>query len=154
MLRILYRSVLIAFIGAAIGLAVNAFSPRRIPYLRPPKVKLAAADQITLERAKALWQTGDAIFLDARLPAAYAAGHIAGALHLSVETFDTAFPSVRSRLAADMALVLYCDGEQCDDSNRLLLKLRALGYSNAHVLVNGWTVWQRAKLPATRGVEP
>jgi rhodanese-related sulfurtransferase len=145
------RAIILIALGAALGVAANIFLPGRIPWLRPT---LAAADRITLDQAKTAWQSGDAILLDARDAKDYTAGHIAGALNLSIENFDTAFPAVRPRLAPEQSLVLYCDGAHCDQSLRLLLRLRPLGYTNAHVLVNGWTEWKRAKLPTTTGVEP
>jgi len=154
MRRILCQALLIVVLGSAIGLVVNWFSPRRIPWLRPPKMKLAANDLISLEQATVLWKSGEAIFLDARPPTAYADGHIVGALSLPIESFDVFFPKVQPRLATDMMLVLYCDGEHCDDSHRLLLKLRALGYANTRVLVNGWTRWRSAKLPTVTGEQP
>jgi len=148
------RAVIIVAAGTLIGLGINVVSPRRIPWRRPPRVSLPTADLITLENARRLWERGDAIFLDARTANEFVTGHIAGALSLPTENFDAAFSVARPRLATEQALVLYCDGERCDDSGRLLLRLRSLGYTNAHVLVNGWTLWQRAKLPTTKGEQP
>jgi rhodanese-related sulfurtransferase len=140
--------------GTAFGLAFNLVTPRPIPYLRPAPPPLAAFDQVGLPEARELWEKGEAVFLDARSPGDYAAGHVAGALNLSVEMFEAAFPLLRSRMAEDVAIVIYCDGVHCDQSHRLLLKLRALGYVQARVLVNGWTEWRRANLPARTGSEP
>jgi rhodanese-related sulfurtransferase len=145
------RALLIVIAGTLLGLGVNVVSPRRIPWRRAPRVALPATDLISLENARRLWESGDCIFLDARPSNAFVAGHIAGSLSLSVDNFEAAFPVVRPRLATEQALVLYCDGERCDDSSRLLLRLRPLGFTNLHVLVNGWTLWQRAQLPTAKG---
>ena len=106
MLRTLQRALCTVAAGTLLGLGVNAVSPRRIPWLRPPRITVPAANQIALEKARRLWEGGDAVFLDARATNAFVAGHIAGALSLPVESFDAAFPSVRSRLATEQALVL------------------------------------------------
>ena len=147
MKRIFQRALWIILAGTIAGLVFNVVAPRRIPYIRPPRPSLALADRIELAPSRALWENGDAIFLDARVAKDYLAGHVPGALNLPVETFDKAFRVVRPRLAVEMSLVLYCDGERCDSSLRLLMQLRTLGYTNTHVLVNGWTVWRQAKLP-------
>jgi len=148
------RALLIVAAGGLLGLGVNAVSPRRIPWRRPPRWTPAATDLVTLEDARRLWERGEAVFLDARATEQYRAGHVAGAWSLPLQEFETVFPSLRSRLSPDQALVLYCDGERCDDSYRLLLKLRPLGYTNARVLVNGWTLWRRAQLPSVQGGSP
>jgi rhodanese-related sulfurtransferase len=152
--RTLTRVLLIVVGGAGLGLAFNLVSPRPIPYLRPAPLPLPASDQVALMEAQELWEKGEAVFLDARSPGDYAAGHIAGALSLPVEMFEAAFPPLRGRMTQDLPVVIYCDGAHCDQSHRLLLKLRALGYSHVRVLVNGWTQWRRANLPARAGGEP
>ena len=43
-------------------------------------------------------------------------------------------------------IIAYCDGEHCDLSHELALFLKEMGFENARVLVNGWTVWQQAGL--------
>jgi rhodanese-related sulfurtransferase len=150
----LQRALLIVAAGVLGGLAANALSPRGIPYRTPPKPVLPAADTIALTNAVRLWQGGAGLFLDARAPADYAAGHIPFAHNLPVEAFDAHYPAVARLLSPALPLVLYCDGEQCELSHQLLAKLRPLGYTNAHVLVNGMTVWRHAKLPVTQGNEP
>ncbi|MCX7887321.1 MAG: rhodanese-like domain-containing protein [Verrucomicrobiae bacterium] len=150
MWRAVQQALVIALAGSALGLLWNVVSPRRIPWRRAPRLAASAGEQIDFERARALWERGEAVFLDARSPGAYAAGHIAGAWSLPVEQFDAVFPKLRVRLAPEQELVVYCDGEHCDESVRLLAKLRVHGYSNAFVLVNGWTRWQLAGLPTSR----
>ncbi|MBM3859668.1 MAG: rhodanese-like domain-containing protein [Verrucomicrobia bacterium] len=148
---IFLRAFLIVAVATAVGFGVNAVSPRRIPWLRPPPLTVPASEQIPMEEARRLWESGDAIFLDARPVSAFGDGHVAGALSLPLEDFEGRFTAVRPRLAPEQPLVLYCDGEHCDDSLRLLQRLRSMGYTNARVLVNGWTLWRRAGLPTSKG---
>jgi 3-mercaptopyruvate sulfurtransferase SseA len=72
-------------VGIVLDLGANAVWPRRMPYITPPKPILKAQDTVTLKETEELWKGGTAFFLDARVPADYAAGHIAGALSLPVE---------------------------------------------------------------------
>jgi len=152
--RTIQRAVAIVLVGGALGVVANALSPRGIPYIAPPKPVLQAQDVIPLAEAQSLWSTGATFFLDARAPADYAAGHIANAFSLPVEDFDQRYPAVAAMLTPDSSIVVYCDGLQCDLSHRLMVKLRQLGYRHVHVLVNGWTVWQTARLPTHKGDQP
>ena len=155
MRRTLLQAVILTLAGAAMGLLVNAFSPKGIPLIRPPKPQLRDQDRIPLAEAKELWDSGTAFFLDARAPADYAAGHIALAYNLPVEQFDQYFPKTAAVLSPDSEIVVYCDGEQCDLSHSLMTLLRERAkYSHVRVLLNGWTVWRQAKLPAKTGAEP
>ncbi len=154
MWRTLQRALVIVLAGAVLGLAANAVSPRRIPYVTPPKAAPQAQDTVAFQQAQELWAGGSAFFLDAREPADYAAGHIAGALSLPIEEFDDRFPLVERMLTPDATIITYCDGEDCDLSSRLTVRLRELGYHNVRHLVNGWSAWRRAGLATHTGSQP
>ena len=144
MWRTLQRSVVIVAGSVVLALVGNAVSPRGIPLITPPKPVLQATDVVPLDEAKQLWETGAGLFLDARTPADYAAGHIANALSLPAEQFDETYPRIAPLLTPDMPVIVYCNGVQCDLSHEVRDKLRALGYKNVRILVNGWTVWRQA----------
>ena|SRR5664280_487772 len=150
----LRRALVIVLTGAALGLAANAVSPRRIPYITPPQAKLQPQDIVPLKEAQELWGNGAAIFLDARLPADYAAGHIANAFSLPEEEFDEYYPRVAAVLSPEANIVVYCDGQECDLSHNLAKKLRELRYSHVRILMNGWTAWHTAGLPTHTGDRP
>ncbi len=154
MRRTIQRALVIVLAGAVLGLAANAVSPRRIPYLTPPKAAPQAQDTVALQQAQELWASGSAFFLDAREPADYAAGHIAGALSLPSEEFNDRFPPVERVLTRDATIIIYCDGLDCDLSNRLMVRLRELGYHNVRHLVNGWSAWRTAGLATHTGDLP
>ena len=135
-------------------MAANAVSPRRIPILRPPPVAPQEKDVVALDRAHESWAGGSAFFLDAREPADYEAGHIAGALSLPIEEFDQHFAAVEPLLKPEAIIIVYCDGVDCELSNRLMVRLRELGYQNVRHLVNGWTEWRKAGFPTHTGALP
>jgi rhodanese-related sulfurtransferase len=159
MMGTLWRAVLIVVVGFGLGLGVNALrsddnsagQPRRLPLVTPPKVALAASDIISLSEAERLWNEGAAMFLDARSPADYEAGHIALAHHLPLEDFSQRYGDLEPLLTREAPLIVYCDGVECDLSHKLMNQLRQLGYQHVRVLVNGWTEWRKAGLPTARG---
>jgi rhodanese-related sulfurtransferase len=154
MRRAFLQAVILVLVSAAMGLLVNAVSPRGIPIIQLPKPQLHEQDKISLAGAKELWDSGAAFFLDARAPADYAAGHIALARSLPVEQFDQYFPKVATVLSPDSEIVVCCDGDQCDLSHQLMTLLRERGgYTNVRVLVNGWTLWRKAGFPTQKGAE-
>src|SRR5262245_46805872 len=151
MWRALRQAFLIVIIGAALGLLANSVSPRRIPLIPPPKAPPTPEGIVTLEQARSLWSTGTAFFLDARAPADYEAGHIAQAFNLPFESFADHFPPLAAMLTPVTPLVVYCDGVECELSQRLADQLRQLGYRDIRLLENGWTVWRKAGLPTEQG---
>jgi hypothetical protein len=72
-----------------------------MPYITPPKPILKAQDTVTLKEEEELWKGGTAFFLNARAPADYAAGHIAGGLSLPVEEFDDHYLQIAPLLTPD-----------------------------------------------------
>jgi rhodanese-related sulfurtransferase len=154
MWRTLQRSLLIAAASAAFGLAFNAVSPRGIPYIPPPKPPVDPSEFIPLTEAFQTWSRGAAVFLDARAPADYQVGHIANAFNLPAEAFHEHWPQVAPYLTTESSIVCYCDGMECDLSHHLADQLREAGYTNVHVLQNGWTAWSQAGYPTSTGTQP
>jgi 3-mercaptopyruvate sulfurtransferase SseA len=44
-------------------------------------------------------------------------------------------------------LVAYCDGQECNSSINLALKLDSLGYSNVKIFFGGWREWTNSSQP-------
>ena len=154
MVRTLLLALVIAGAGAALGLAVNTVSPRHIPIIAPPKAAPQPTDFVPFAEARQLWESGAVFFLDARAPADYKAGHIAGAYNLPAEEFDARYPQTATMLTPETVIVTYCDGLECDLSHHLTDRLRELGYKNVRILQNGWTAWRQAGLATTTGNRP
>jgi rhodanese-related sulfurtransferase len=140
----------IVLLGLGTGLVGNQVSPRGLPLVAPPRqAEKAGVAYLALDQARQWWQAGNAFFLDAREPADFAAGHIGNALNLPAQSFARHFGEVAPLLSRETPLVLYCDGTECDLSHRLRDSLRQLGYTNTHLLFNGWTAWRLARLPTS-----
>ncbi len=155
---VLGQSVAILALAAVLSFAVNHFRKERLPLVGDwsPKTELNALKTsedavISIEEARALFLTGGAIFLDARSPEDFQAGHIQGALNLPAQNFDEFFPVVLPEITPDSLIITYCDGENCELSKDLAFALSAKGYSHVRVLVNGWSSWRDANLPVELG---
>jgi rhodanese-related sulfurtransferase len=109
---------------------------------------------IGLQGAKRLFDGRQAVFLDARKPEDYAAGHIPGAVNLYPEEFDAVAPRVLPRLDPAREYVLYCTGSECDLSHELAAKLSQQGFGDLKVFFGGWPEWQKAGYPVERQAAP
>jgi rhodanese-related sulfurtransferase len=147
------RALLIVALGSLIGLLSNGVSSKGIPLITPPKKAPKAEEFVPVAKAHDLWGAGGAFFLDARKPLDFEAGHIANALNLPVEEFGEYYPKLAPMLSPDSAIVVYCDGTECELSHRLADQLRQQGYTNVHMLFNGWTAWRSAGYPVEQGVK-
>lgn len=141
-------------LAAIIGIATNTWRNDGIPLVGDWSVGARFSDTageslaISLEHAVEGFESGLVLFLDARPQSQYLEGHIRGALNLPLHEVDQYFVEMADRLSGSEMIITYCDGERCDLSHELALFLKEMGYDNVHVLVNGWTVWQQADLPA------
>lgn len=153
------QTVFLSLIAIVMGLIVNQFRSDSIPLLGDwsPEaritLKFGKNILIPFEEAKDKFFSGGAVFLDARTPELYQKGHIQGARSLPIGEFDRLADKVLMDFPEDILFVTYCDGDDCDLSGQLALKLKQIGYENVRVLHNGWTVWKSHQLPFQRGKE-
>jgi rhodanese-related sulfurtransferase/DNA-binding HxlR family transcriptional regulator len=87
--------------------------------------------------------------LDVRPAEEYAAGHIAGAINVPIETLE----SFLSRLPKRKEVVAYCRGPYCLMSFEAVEKLRKHGL-RARRLEHGLPEWRAAGLPVARESKP
>ena len=152
MARLVLRQGLLLVLAATLsGLLVNYLRADGIPLVRQP-VSAEQEGSMPLARVAELQRQGLVLFLDARSEAEYAAGHIAGALSLPLETFDLRIAEILPLIDAAETAVTYCNGEDCHLGEILARKLGEWGCTNVEVLPNGWTRWQAAGLPVARGM--
>ena len=90
---------------------------------------------------------GDVVVLDVRPPAEYAAGHIAGAVHVSPDELEQGLQD----LPGDRAVVAYCRGPYCVYADEAVRAVSATGRT-ALRLVDGFPEWAAAALPTARAV--
>ena len=147
---------LLVITACVIGIAINTLRPDGLALVgdwsEQTRFADAAGDSmvIGLDEAADLFERQAVLFVDARPQSQYAEGHIQGALSLPWQEADRYFMELAERLDGTSTIITYCDGESCDLSHELAIFLKEMGFENVRVLVNGWTVWQQAGLPADR----
>ena len=77
------------------------------------------------------------VLLDVRSPAAYARGHVPGAINLPHAKIIEA---KMREYAADTLFVVYCAGPHCNGADRAALRLARLGRA-VKIMIGGVTGW-------------
>ena len=101
----------------------------------------------SVQAAREIYESGKAVFVDARTPEDYLAGHIKGAVSIPVNDFDEAIRPFVEVYPLDTVIIAYCSGRTCDDSHRLSQLLVDYGYVNVSVFIDGFPAWQAEGLP-------
>ncbi len=166
-MRFVLQIVAISFAGAMMGFGLNAASGRPITLSKP--VHPASSSGVgycgvgeegahaehghsTMKRAEAVEACGScsAAFVDARGAAAFAEGHIPGAVHLK-PAGDPSEGEVLKRLRSFRTIVVYDAGAGCGLAERVADRLIALGFADVRLLEDDWNTWQEAGGPAQSG---
>jgi rhodanese-related sulfurtransferase len=122
--------------------------------VRPAPAKPVEALFTTLRDAKALFDGGQALFVDARHQADYAAEHISGALSLYVDDVEALYTRVLGGVPKDKAVVTYCSDAQCEAAVKLADALVARGHTRVFILLDGLPGWTAAGYPTRAGANP
>ena len=161
---IVLKALVLVLIGAGAGIVYNAYSEAGIPLRTPDRIRVldrvswnlhVEGFRMTLEEAKRAHDGGEATFVDARVPTAYAAGHIAGALNIPMPAAEKSIQKVLGDIPKDALIITYCSGGSCQNSYTLARQLKQqLGYSRAKAFYQGWSAWYWAKYPINKGESP
>jgi 3-mercaptopyruvate sulfurtransferase SseA len=151
--------------GSLLGVALNALSPHPISLLRPvyptsasgpaacsspEAVPAGSVGTMTQAEAVAACAACLAGFVDARGAAAFAHGHLPGAIHLPpVGHADEG--SAIDPLRALGVVVVYDEGAGCALAHGVAERLVTLGLPDVRVLEGGWERWQADGSPAQSG---
>ncbi|MEM1330521.1 MAG: rhodanese-like domain-containing protein [Planctomycetota bacterium] len=110
--------------------------------------------EITVDQASRLYDTGMAVFFDARLQHEYEDGHIDGASFVPAEAFATGLPMAVEFAMPDQPVVIYCGGGECEASHNVAAVLQSLGYTRLHIMTEGYPAWVDMGLPTSSGPDP
>ncbi|NQZ30196.1 MAG: rhodanese-like domain-containing protein [Oceanospirillaceae bacterium] len=121
-----------------------------------PCTQAAAYFKSTLTFETDCWDVNDAlnaggegfVLLDVRSPAAFALGHVEGAINLPVGKL------IKSKLAqwpVDRLIVTYCAGPHCNGATKGAIKLAELGRP-CKIMIGGITGWVDEGFNLTEGV--
>jgi rhodanese-related sulfurtransferase len=156
MKRSILQAVGIILLSGTIALAVNGFRPDRIPLVEKWHEKIlneqltGGLPAVSLKEAREAYEGGYALFVDARDPDFFKAGHIPGAVNLPVEDFDRVFPTIKEELMAAPRIITYCDGANCEMSVELTEKLLFAGVEYVGIFTGGIQQWKAAGQPVAR----
>lgn len=121
---------------------LRAVGPEKNPAIREP----AAVD---FQSALHAWKSSGAVFVDAREPAFFEEGHVPGAVNLPQEQIGEA-NAIEKIADKSRPLVVYCTGEDCEDSRVVAMGLLAMGHSNVSVYRGGWEEWSASGSPVEK----
>ncbi|MGD8366198.1 MAG: rhodanese-like domain-containing protein [Desulfobacterales bacterium] len=156
------RAALILGAAVASALVFNGVSPSGIPLVGQwdtARGVVTARGQEGLgdiereirsvQEARAIFDDGAAVFVDARPAEAFAEGHISGAVSLPLREFDDRIPEFWERHPPSEQIVVYCSGRRCEDSHRLAKLLEEVGYLNVRIFIDGYPAWVSAGHPVS-----
>lgn len=108
---------------------------------RSASTSAAGVPAVTYSQAAAL---PNALWIDSRSRAAFAAGHIPGAISIPESSEKAVFERLRAEQPAERPIVVYCSGVGCGTSRRLAARLASeYGFTRIHHLPGGFTEWQQ-----------
>lgn len=147
----LRQSLTLLALALILSFVVNSFRSNSLPWFETsgPPLKETGLE-ISLEEAQIFYLTGQAVFLDARSPEDYRAGHIEKALSLPWMHFAERASEALSGLGKETLIITYCDAG-CGLSQELAMALIAQGFNQVRVLANGWSAWMHYGLPVATG---
>jgi rhodanese-related sulfurtransferase len=106
---------------------------------------------VSLAQAYALFQHGQALFIDARPPDEFAELHVPKALNISPDMVPAGVAGKVAGLARDREIVVYCGQVSCDLALKVAEKLQSLGFTRVSAFVGGFRAWDEAGYPADTG---
>jgi len=143
----LREGLFIAAVGCALGLMYTGvtgqgmFASRESSADRKSDADEPAPEFVEYNDALEFYRSGKAVFVDARHAFDYELGHISGAINLPLKEYDEK-KGVLASFPKDALLVTYCDGQECNSSVEMALKLSAEGFSNVKIFFDGWREWE------------
>ncbi len=120
--------------------------PSKYKYLFKKHSKKKDIPKIHLEEAKVLFESGKALFIDARSQNEYNRSHIPGAIFISAGFSPEKIKQYEDKFG-DKVLVTYCHGAGCHLSDKVTYKLFDMGYRKHAIHFGGWPEWTRAGMP-------
>lgn len=102
--------------------------------------------KIDIDAAKFLFDSGRAIFIDARSRAEYNEAHITGAVSIPTNATPEEINDLKNKLKGKI-LVTYCHGIGCHLSDKVAYKLFDMGYRNIAIFFGGWNKWNEYNYP-------
>ena len=154
------QTAILLGVSVVLAFAVNHFSPSGIAFvgqwdtaqgvITADAKNGVVAGKTEIEDvilAKQIYDSGQVLFVDARMREDYDEGHITGAVSLPVGQFDELIDVFLDQHDIDQPIVTYCSGRTCEDSHNLAQLLIDFGYSDVKVFIDGFPGWEAKGYP-------
>jgi rhodanese-related sulfurtransferase len=133
------------------GAVERAAAPDARPAALPFIPELDRPVQVRMATVKLFFDAGAALFLDARDPAEYEAGHIPGAMRLTAADLAAEPERAKTLPVAGRPIIVYCEGGECEASLEVARVLVEGGYRKVLVYSGGFPEWSATGYPVERG---
>jgi rhodanese-related sulfurtransferase len=140
-------AALAAILAAAAWLWQNTSRPAPTPAPSSATTPASATTpySVNVSETRADPRFQNTLWVDARAPAAFAAGHVPGALRLTEPEWEQLLPAVLDRWSPGGVIVVYCDTSTCQTSERIAARLRReLAADSVYALTGGWEALRSA----------
>lgn len=104
-----------------------------------------------LMQVKELFDSKEALIIDARDGDTYRKGHIRDALSLPLVEAERLLPIFAAKTPKERLIVVYCGGYDCHDSKTLGENLLATGFTQVFIFEGGFPEWRDAGYPVAQG---
>jgi rhodanese-related sulfurtransferase len=154
MKKLIIECSIIMILAAAGGFTVNLFHPDGFVFVTK---KTAASSIVRIDTRESMikFETGKALFLDARESEKFITAHIAGAASVPAwpdAVRDTMIRRNFDRINSPVELVIYCASASCDAAQSLAEKIAAMGYSrHIYLYKDGFETWAAKGNPTGAG---
>jgi rhodanese-related sulfurtransferase len=157
------KALVLAVVGALLGLGVNAVRARGLPFVARSfdyqitceEATVASANRTLAPAEAAKLRAGkDVAVIDIRSAEAYAAGHVAGAQSLPVSSVMPTDPAKLAALKGYRIVIVYDEGEELGRAEEFAGELKTAGVKDVRFLGGGYKAWAAASQPATKGPTP
>jgi rhodanese-related sulfurtransferase len=159
---IIKEVIFLSVFSGVVAFYFNRVNPAGVPIIYTKDKVLFAEDldeqqdrptAVKISQAIQLYNSPNTVFLDARLPADYEAGHIKGSLNMPVEIYND-YLNVVENIDYSTTLVTYCSDKECALSEELADSLKMLGFKKVYVFLAGWLEWKKGGNPVRKGTQP
>ena len=126
----------------ALTVVAGAFSEAKWRLLRATP----DPNEVTVDQVEERWNN-EVVWIDARTPSEYEAGHVFGAVNLSQSAWnDQLFVHYDNLASARKPILIYCDAAACQLSKKVAEDLRGIGISEVYHLKGGWPALRKSSL--------
>lgn len=162
----LKECLLIVVVSLLCSFLFNAFSPKGIALVGQWDTSKGVISAVTRDDpvfheleigdiaiAKEIFDSGNALFVDARDVKDFEKGHIKGAISMPIGSYEEKLEAFVTQYPLSTRIITYCSGRTCQDSHELAGILLQFDYESVNVFIDGFPAWDKNGFPVEAGNE-